>query len=166
MMLWGLHLSSPFWTCVAGNAIKRVSGLHSSSFGNLVTLELRGNKLETTDNIDLPNLRHLYMVITQLASFSTKCIAKCNDQKEKLSLKFAFSPWQGPESHQKAGGTRQVGASHHPSPPRQPAGESGRPQPQHEVYPVPQRQVRNHKCTHPSHKKLRCSNFGMILAIE
>lgn len=59
-----LHgLVGPALECVNlnGNAIKRVSGLHSSSFGNLVTLELRGNKLETTDNIDLPNLRHLYM---------------------------------------------------------------------------------------------------------
>lgn len=62
---------------VAGNSIKRVSGLHSGSFANLVTLELRGNKLETTDGIDLPNLRHLYMV-TVLLSLNTSHVVFCS----------------------------------------------------------------------------------------
>ncbi|XP_041692026.1 leucine-rich repeat-containing protein 23 isoform X2 [Coregonus clupeaformis] len=44
-----------------GNGIQRVSGLQYHLLTNLVTLELRGNKLETTDGIYLPNLRRLYL---------------------------------------------------------------------------------------------------------
>lgn len=46
----------------SGNNIQRMSGLQCDKLGNLVTLELRGNKLETTDGIQLPNLRRLYLV--------------------------------------------------------------------------------------------------------
>ncbi|XP_055021825.1 leucine-rich repeat-containing protein 23 isoform X2 [Boleophthalmus pectinirostris] len=43
-----------------GNRIKRLSCL-DGRFANLTTLELRGNQMETTEGINLPNLRHLYM---------------------------------------------------------------------------------------------------------
>uniref|UniRef100_A0A3B4UTG2 Leucine-rich repeat-containing protein 23 n=1 Tax=Seriola dumerili TaxID=41447 RepID=A0A3B4UTG2_SERDU len=46
---------------LTGNSIKTVKGLQSSCFANLVTLELRGNHLDTTDGINLPNLRRLYL---------------------------------------------------------------------------------------------------------
>ncbi|XP_073794431.1 leucine-rich repeat-containing protein 23 isoform X4 [Danio rerio] len=38
-----------------------MQGLDYPNLTNLVTLELRGNCLETTDGIYLPNLRHLYL---------------------------------------------------------------------------------------------------------
>ncbi|XP_026854014.2 leucine-rich repeat-containing protein 23 isoform X2 [Electrophorus electricus] len=44
-----------------GNGIQRMAGLECQSLTNLVTLELRGNRLETTDGIYLPNLRCLYL---------------------------------------------------------------------------------------------------------
>ncbi|KAL1020523.1 hypothetical protein UPYG_G00001160 [Umbra pygmaea] len=44
-----------------GNGIQKMSGLQYHRLSNLVTLELRGNKLETTDGIYLPNLRRLYL---------------------------------------------------------------------------------------------------------
>lgn len=43
-------------------------GLQSGLLTNLVTLELRGNSLETTHGLDLPHLRGLYLV-PQRASF-------------------------------------------------------------------------------------------------
>lgn len=139
-----------FWTSVAGNSIKRVSGLHGGSFANLVTLELRGNKLETTDGIDLPNLRHLYMVVhrfcshwTHLMLFFAQRLYKCTDPEESWLLSMR-SLWPGPKCHQTTGGFRETGASHHPSPSRQPARNSRGPQPQHEVSPVPQCQVHSH----------------------
>ncbi|XP_018523614.1 leucine-rich repeat-containing protein 23 [Lates calcarifer] len=46
---------------LTGNSIKRVTGLQSGCFANLVCLELRGNHLDTTDGINLPNLRRLYL---------------------------------------------------------------------------------------------------------
>uniref|UniRef100_A0A4W6ERF4 Leucine-rich repeat-containing protein 23 n=1 Tax=Lates calcarifer TaxID=8187 RepID=A0A4W6ERF4_LATCA len=51
---------------LTGNSIKRVTGLQSGCFANLVCLELRGNHLDTTDGINLPNLRRLYLVIKLL----------------------------------------------------------------------------------------------------
>lgn len=39
-----------------------MQGLEHHQLTNLVTLELRGNCLETTDGIYLPNLRNLYLV--------------------------------------------------------------------------------------------------------
>ncbi|XP_034732667.1 leucine-rich repeat-containing protein 23 isoform X1 [Etheostoma cragini] len=46
---------------LTGNGIQRVNGLQCGCFANLVTLELRGNHLETTDGINFPNLRRLYL---------------------------------------------------------------------------------------------------------
>ncbi|XP_017270544.1 leucine-rich repeat-containing protein 23 isoform X2 [Kryptolebias marmoratus] len=46
---------------LTGNSIQRLNEFQSSSFANLVTLELRGSHLDTTDGIDLPNLRKLYL---------------------------------------------------------------------------------------------------------
>uniref|UniRef100_A0A3B3ZR08 Leucine-rich repeat-containing protein 23 n=1 Tax=Periophthalmus magnuspinnatus TaxID=409849 RepID=A0A3B3ZR08_9GOBI len=43
-----------------GNRIEKLSCL-DGRFANLTTLELRGNQLETTEGIYLPNLHHLYM---------------------------------------------------------------------------------------------------------
>ncbi|XP_068609086.1 leucine-rich repeat-containing protein 23 [Brachionichthys hirsutus] len=42
------------------NRIQRAS-LRGPCFANLVTLELRENHLDTTNGIDIPNLRHLYL---------------------------------------------------------------------------------------------------------
>ena len=47
---------------VLGNRIQRVYGLQYSQLSNLVTLELRGNCLETTDGLYLPHLQKLYLV--------------------------------------------------------------------------------------------------------
>jgi len=44
------------------NEITFVSGLNPKILTNLHTLELRGNKLETTKGIYLPNLKNLYLV--------------------------------------------------------------------------------------------------------
>ena len=63
------YLFAYFWDFVpslAGNSIQKVNGLQSGCFANLVTLELRGNQLDTTHGINLPNLRQLYLVITEL----------------------------------------------------------------------------------------------------
>lgn len=49
-------------TSLAGNSIQSANGLQSGCFANLVTLELRGNNLDTTDGINLPNLQQLYLV--------------------------------------------------------------------------------------------------------
>ncbi|XP_026223781.1 leucine-rich repeat-containing protein 23 [Anabas testudineus] len=46
---------------LTGNSIKKLNGLHSGFFANLVVLELRGNQLETTDGINLPSLKRLYL---------------------------------------------------------------------------------------------------------
>ncbi|XP_017343661.1 leucine-rich repeat-containing protein 23 isoform X2 [Ictalurus punctatus] len=46
---------------VQGNTIQTVSGLDYDKLTNLVSLELRGNLLKTTDGIYLPNLRRLYL---------------------------------------------------------------------------------------------------------
>lgn len=51
----------------------------------------------------------------------------------------------GPKCYQTSRGFREVGASHHPSPSRQPDRYSGWPQPQHEMSPIPQCQV--HSCS-------------------
>lgn len=59
-----------FTTSLAGNNIEKVTGLQSGCFANLVTLELRKNQLETTDGINLPNLRKLYLVRKVLFRFS------------------------------------------------------------------------------------------------
>lgn len=40
-----------------------MNGFQGGLYANLVTLELRGNQLETTDGICLPNLQRLYLVI-------------------------------------------------------------------------------------------------------
>lgn len=52
-----------FETCIVGNSIQKLTGLESGYFANLATLELRGNQLDSTKGINLPNLRHLYLVL-------------------------------------------------------------------------------------------------------
>lgn len=52
-----------------GNGIQTMQGLEYHSLTNLVILELRGNCLETTDAIYLPNLRHLYLVQLLVSMF-------------------------------------------------------------------------------------------------
>lgn len=47
---------------LAGNAIQNVNMLQNVCCTNLVTLELRSNSLETIEDINLPNLRHLFLV--------------------------------------------------------------------------------------------------------
>ena len=44
------------------NVIKEVTGLDATKLSRLHTLELRGNKLESTDGIYLPNLKNLFCV--------------------------------------------------------------------------------------------------------
>lgn len=66
MYIFGKSWTLNVPTSMAGNAIKKVAGLQSSCFANLVTLELRGNQLDTTDGINLPNLQHLFLVIQAL----------------------------------------------------------------------------------------------------
>ncbi|XP_034446402.1 leucine-rich repeat-containing protein 23-like isoform X1 [Hippoglossus hippoglossus] len=46
---------------LTGNGIKTMKSLQMGCFGNLATLELRGNLLKTTDGINLPNLQRLYL---------------------------------------------------------------------------------------------------------
>ncbi|KAJ8404651.1 hypothetical protein AAFF_G00335140 [Aldrovandia affinis] len=46
---------------LTGNDIQCASGLEYSRLTNVVTLELRRNRLESTDGIYLPNLRKLYL---------------------------------------------------------------------------------------------------------
>lgn len=55
-------LSAIISSYFSGNNIQAVSGLDFDKLTNLVSLELRGNHLETTDGIYLPNLRRLYLV--------------------------------------------------------------------------------------------------------
>lgn len=47
---------------VVDNEITQVSGLDPIKLSRLHTLELRGNKLETTDGVSLPNLKNLFLV--------------------------------------------------------------------------------------------------------
>lgn len=54
-----------FETFLSGNRIQQLNGFQSSHFENLVTLELRGNQLDTTAGINLPNLQKLYLVISR-----------------------------------------------------------------------------------------------------
>uniref|UniRef100_A0A3P9K5X9 Leucine-rich repeat-containing protein 23 n=1 Tax=Oryzias latipes TaxID=8090 RepID=A0A3P9K5X9_ORYLA len=46
---------------LTGNKIQQLHCFQTSCFGNLLTLELRGNHLETTDGLNLPNLQRLYL---------------------------------------------------------------------------------------------------------
>lgn len=62
------------------NQISVVSGLHPGILTNLHTLELRGNKLESTAGIYLPNLKNLY-----LAANIIKTIEGL-DRLEKLTM--------------------------------------------------------------------------------
>ncbi|KAK7476100.1 hypothetical protein BaRGS_00032654, partial [Batillaria attramentaria] len=48
-------------TTTEDNNISQVTGLDPTKLSRLHTLELRGNKLETTDGIYLPNLRNLFL---------------------------------------------------------------------------------------------------------
>lgn len=47
---------------LAGNAIHVLKVMQSVCFTNLVTLELRRNRLDTIEEVNLPNLRHLFLV--------------------------------------------------------------------------------------------------------
>lgn len=47
---------------LAGNAIQILKITQSLCFTNLVTLELRRNHLDAIEDINLPNLRHLFLV--------------------------------------------------------------------------------------------------------
>lgn len=47
---------------LADNAIHVMKVTESVCFTNLVTLELRRNRLDTIEDINLPNLRHLFLV--------------------------------------------------------------------------------------------------------
>lgn len=44
------------------NEITQISGLDPIKLARLHTLELRGNKLETTEGVCLPNLKNLFLV--------------------------------------------------------------------------------------------------------
>ena len=44
-----------------------MSGLEPEKLSRLHTLELRGNKLETTAGIDLPNLKNLFLVSSRVS---------------------------------------------------------------------------------------------------
>lgn len=57
---------------ILGNGIQTMHGLECNNLTNLVTLELRGNCLETTDGIYLPNLRHLHLVWLVVTLFYKK----------------------------------------------------------------------------------------------
>lgn len=60
MALRGLALTLVVF--LAGNSIQVMKVMQSVCFTNLVTLELRRNRLETIEDINLPNLRHLFLV--------------------------------------------------------------------------------------------------------
>jgi hypothetical protein len=49
-----------FWTL--DNQIDTCTGLEQSKIPNLLTLEMRENRLTTTKGISLPNLKNLYLV--------------------------------------------------------------------------------------------------------
>ncbi|XP_024148656.1 leucine-rich repeat-containing protein 23 isoform X1 [Oryzias melastigma] len=44
-----------------GNNIQQLHSFQTGCFGSLLSLELRGNRLETTDGLNLPNLQRLYL---------------------------------------------------------------------------------------------------------
>ena len=44
------------------NEIRMIKGLNPSSLTRLHTLELRGNKLTSTEGLNLPNLKNLFLV--------------------------------------------------------------------------------------------------------
>lgn len=136
---------------VAGNGVQRLTCLQGGCFANIVTLELRGNCLDTTDGINLPNLRHLYLVIKVLKSdyhqdscwrwiFLHQPLYKCDDPEDRLPIT-VLPPCSGPKCYQISEGFRELRASLYPSSSRQPDRYSGRPQLQHEVSPIPQCQV-------------------------
>ncbi|KAM9343361.1 leucine-rich repeat-containing protein 23 [Pholidichthys leucotaenia] len=60
---------------LSGNRIQRIDNIQSGCFANLVILELRGNQLDTTDGINLPNLRRLYLA---------QNVIKCLEGLERL----------------------------------------------------------------------------------
>ncbi|KAM3617838.1 uncharacterized protein V6R79_011805 [Siganus canaliculatus] len=64
---------------LTGNGIQRLNGLQGNCFANLVSLELRGNYLDSTDGINLPNLQRLY-----LAQNVIKCLEGL-DRLERLT---------------------------------------------------------------------------------
>lgn len=47
---------------LTGNSIQKINLQQGVGFTNLVTLELRRNGLETIEDLNLPNLRHLFLV--------------------------------------------------------------------------------------------------------
>lgn len=60
---------------IADNEITKVTGLDAQKLCRLHTLELRGNKLTSTDGIALPLLKNLFLVCLLLSCLSVlKCI--------------------------------------------------------------------------------------------
>lgn len=56
--------------CFAANLIESSYGLSGKTLSNLHTLELRGNKLDSTAGLSsLPNLENLYLVCESLSPF-------------------------------------------------------------------------------------------------
>ena len=65
-------------TCVLSvNDISCVTDLDPAKLAHLHTLELRGNKLETTAGITLPTLKNLFLVRFSLRFYWRKVTFKC-----------------------------------------------------------------------------------------
>uniref|UniRef100_A0A673AVE6 Leucine rich repeat containing 23 n=1 Tax=Sphaeramia orbicularis TaxID=375764 RepID=A0A673AVE6_9TELE len=81
---------------VTGNSIQKLNGLQRSCFTNLVSLELRGNQLETTEDINLPNLQRLYLaqnVIKRLEGLERlECLTVLHLRDNQLETLDGLSP--------------------------------------------------------------------------
>ena len=63
------------FTCVfSDNLISKVDTLEPAKLARLHTLELRGNKLTTTDGFNLPNLKNLFLVRYSFWYVYNKCL--------------------------------------------------------------------------------------------
>lgn len=58
-----------FLILLSGNNVQQLHSFQTGCFGSLLSLELRGNRLETTDGLNLPNLQRLYLVQEQAVIF-------------------------------------------------------------------------------------------------
>lgn len=77
------------------NRIKEIIGLDASKLTRLHTLELRGNKLVTTDGIYLPKLQKLYLVCSSSPSenvFFFSCLSDHYHAQEFLHKVYSLYP--------------------------------------------------------------------------
>ncbi|KAM6924389.1 leucine-rich repeat-containing protein 23 [Xenentodon cancila] len=81
---------------LTGNGIQQINGFETGCFANLVTLELRGNLLDTTAGINLPTLQRLYLAQNSIKHLDglekLECLTILHLRDNKLETLDGLSP--------------------------------------------------------------------------